>query len=119
MKKLLLSFIILALYTNCAFGFSENPVKILSANSGILYLKFGRSIQGGTIEIKDENGKVVFLKPIHENRLLVDFHFFKPGKYIVTISKEEFIETFSYTSAEQEPGENVGMLDHELNVGQI
>lgn len=100
MKKILLAFILLICHVSASLAVNHDPVKILSANSGILYLKFSKSIQGGTIQIKDENAKVVFSKSIDERRLIIDFYLYKPGKYTVTIMKDEFMETFGYTSAE-------------------
>lgn len=112
MKKILLSFILIICQVNASMAINHDPVKILSADSGILYLKFAKSIQGGTIQIKDENAVVVFSKNIDERRLIIDFFFYKPGKYTVTISKDEFMETFRYTSAELGEDEHltVGVL---------
>jgi hypothetical protein len=101
MKRFILLAPMIFLLLSTASARNNSPVTILSASSSILYLKFSKYMMGAKIEIRDEKDNLVSQETVTQRKLIIDFYDRSPGKYVITISKNDLMERFSYTTADE------------------
>jgi hypothetical protein len=108
MKRSLLLTIVMLTLLSMASARNNNPVTILSASSSMLYLKFSKYMMGAQIEVRDEKNNLVSHLTVNERKMIIDFYYEIPGKYVITITKDDLMERFSYVTADENgDGESV------------
>lgn len=94
----------LALVTMLSLNvFSKNhPIAVRSISSNIFYFKVDKQYVGATIEIMDLNGNVLQSATINSRKIIIDFFYKMPGKYIIVIKKGDLSECFEYENLDMQ-----------------
>jgi hypothetical protein len=96
-KYTLVAIIILGMFYSISAK-DQNPVSILSTSCSILYLKFNKSMYGAKLEIKNDRDSIVVSEVVNSRKVIIDFYYKDPGKYQITITKDDLLQSFSYVS---------------------
>lgn len=101
--------LVLVLMISAAGAFAETPaqssVRILSVKRDIFYFKVSQSLIGGTLEVYNEEGKLIFTEKIARHKSIIDFYFQTPGLYEIKIRKNGHEESFGYSKSTPKPSE--------------
>ena len=97
MKKVLLlsSMLLVGLVVTTLGARSKNPVQAIS-RMDILYLKLAKEYVGAELEIYSEEGVKLFSQKIDRRKVLVDFYYETPGKYVIQLSKGDCFEKINF-----------------------
>ena len=66
---------------------SKDPIHVLSTRMDVLYFKVDKEFIGGEIEIYSQDGVKLLSQKVVRRKVLIDFYYENPGKYIVHFSK--------------------------------
>lgn len=74
----------------------ENPVKVVSRKMDVVYFKVSCEMIGASMEVVDENGKVIFTDKVTDKKVLVDFYAEPSGLYTIHVQKNDKNEEITF-----------------------
>ncbi len=77
----------------------EYPVKVLSAQLDVVYLKVSCSMIGGEIAIFNEQGVMIFHSMVKERKMIVDFYAEPSGVYHIKLMNANVADEVTYTKS--------------------
>ena len=75
---------------------NTSPVKVVSTSHDIVYFKVAAEMVGASIEVYDNDGKLIHSEKITDKKVLVDFYAEPSGSYTIHVKKGEKDEAISY-----------------------
>lgn len=85
---------------------SKDPIHVLSTRMDVLYFKVDKEFIGGEIEIYSQDGIKLLSQKVVRRKVLIDFYYENPGKYIVHFSKGEVQKDVNFVKNEPCPEPN-------------
>ena len=109
--------LLIAASTMGAFG-DPGPIKVVSTKRDVFYFKVDEALVGASLEVYDERGNKMIEQRIEKKRVIVDFYYDQPGRYIIKVADEEdkikevfIFEKFGPSHAERFAGDFVLVTD--------
>lgn len=96
MKKLMIIAALVLSVSSSVFAASPSPVKVISKNMDVVYLKVSCEMIGAEIEIQDWTGKVIHSENVTDKKVLIDFYAEPSGEYTIVVKKNGNESTISY-----------------------
>ncbi len=62
----------------------------------VLYFKIDKEFLGAELEIYSMDGKKLFSQKVEHRKVLIDFYYENPGKFIILIKKGDSQEEFEF-----------------------
>lgn len=87
--------LLIAASTMGAIG-DPGPVKVISTKKEIFYFKVDKEFAGALLEVFDAVGNKVIEQRVDKRRVIVDFYYDQPGRYIIKLSNGNLEEVFVY-----------------------
>jgi len=96
-------------------GKSKNPVHVIS-RMDIFYLKLAKEFVGAELEVYSEDGVRLVSQKIGRRKVLVDFYYETPGKYVIQLTKGDSSQKFDFVKSS--PCPETGDLKATITVTQ-
>ena len=87
---------------------SKDPIHLLSSRMNVFYFKVDRELIGGEIEIYTQEGVKLLTQKVQRRKILIDFYYENPGKYIIQFSKGEIKRDFNFVKTDPCPESDKG-----------
>jgi hypothetical protein len=98
MKKMILIPALVLMWSAAAFATKpENPLKVVSRKMDVLYFKVSSELIGASMEVYDQNGKMIYNEKVTDHKVLVDFYAEPSGVYTIHVQKDGKNEEITYT----------------------
>jgi hypothetical protein len=102
MKKILL---LTCLFFTCLSASADkikakSSVHLVSTRMDIFYFKIDKTFLGAELEIYSQDGVKLFTEKLDRRKILIDFYFENPGKFIIMFKKGDRHEEFSFIKTE-------------------
>lgn len=96
-KVMLISALALVVVSSAFANHPEGPVKVISTKMDVVYFKVNCSLIGATMEVRDNDGKVIFSEKVVDHKVLVDFFAEPSGNYTIHLVKDGHDDSISYS----------------------
>ena len=63
---------------------------------GVFYFKVDKVFLGADLEIYSQDGKKLFTQKVEHRKVLIDFYYEDPAKFIILIKKGDLLEEFQF-----------------------
>jgi hypothetical protein len=71
-------------------------VHIVSMRMGVFYFKVDKEFLGADLEIYSQDGKKLFTQKVQRRKVLIDFYYEAPAKFIIRVKKGDLFEEFQF-----------------------
>lgn len=65
----------------------EDPLKVVSMSLDVVYFKVSSDLIGASMEVFDQNGKMIHTEKVKDHKVLVDFYAEPSGTYTIHVQK--------------------------------
>jgi hypothetical protein len=79
---------------------SKSSVHLISTRMDVFYFKIDKKFIGSDLEIYSQDGLKVLTQKIDRRKVIIDFYFENPGKFIIMFKKDGHHEEFSFIKTE-------------------
>jgi len=100
MKKMILIPALVMMVSVGAFAKKPGaPVKVVSTMMDVVYFKVNCEMIGASMEVVDNNGKVLHTSKVTDHKVIVDFYAEPSGSYTIHVQKNGKDEVISYNKS--------------------
>ncbi len=75
---------------------SKSPVHVVSSRMDVFYFKVDKIFLGAELEIYSQDGVKLLSQKVEHRKVLIDFYYENPGKYIILLKKGDVQEQFNF-----------------------
>lgn len=76
---------------------SKDPVLVAFVRMDIFYFKVDKEFVGAELEIYSQEGEKLFSDKISHRKVIVDFYYEDPGRYVIYLTKGVVRKEFNFT----------------------
>lgn len=77
----------LVLIVSAAFANKPEPMKVVSKRMDVVYFKVSCELIGGSIQVFDANGTMLYSEKVKDHKVIVDFYAEPSGTYTIHVQK--------------------------------
>ena len=79
---------------------SKSSVHLVSTRMDVFYFKIDKQFIGADLEIYSQDGVKIFTQRVDRRKIIIDFYFENPGKFIIMFKKGDHHEEFNFIKTE-------------------